>query len=75
VRGSQVRRLSTLVSDNQDDGRGSRTALISAAVFMFIALVAKAIVIGGSVLDIIIGVSVVTLIYGTMIGIDLYRSR
>lgn len=62
-------------SDNPDDKPFDRRALAILVPLMFIALVAKAIVIGGSVSDMIIGVSVVALIYGTLIGIDLYRNR
>ena len=61
--------------DDQDNKRVDRKALAILVPLMFIALVAKAVVLGGSVWDIIIGISIVTLIYGTLIGIDLYRNR
>jgi hypothetical protein len=63
------------MSNDQTEGRVNRGALAVLAPLLFVAFVVKAIVIGGSVLDMIIAVSVVTVIYGTLIGIDLYRDR
>lgn len=63
------------MSEDQDDKPIHRRALAILVPLMFIALVAKAIVIGGSVSDMIIGVSVVALMYGTLISVDLYKKR
>jgi hypothetical protein len=63
------------MSDNEDDAPVNRKALMILGPLVFIAYLLKAIALGGSALDIIVAVSVVALIYGTLIGMDLYKNR
>lgn len=63
------------MSDDENEGRSNRKALVIVGLLLFIAYLLKAIALGGSALEIVIAVSVVTLIYGTLIGLDFFQNR
>jgi hypothetical protein len=71
----QSRGAFELMSDNEGEEPINRRALAILAPLVFVAYLVKAIALGGGTVDIIIAVSVVTLIYGTLIGMDLYKKR